>query len=319
MKGYLRAASICLLATVFATGCQSLDSGSTVESRPSASEAVGTLATILNVELEACESRIPAVAQESVTTFSEDRIKKTLHGVWKGRVSGEYDEKFLAEDGYLNVDYYMVVDTERSEVLVIEQFSDERSAPEASAELRAAGKLPVWSYLMCGKEQYKPAHPRQIHEFQKVSNDTDDARGLLGNSTGLRIADADFKERGLVISDAWEQLVAGQYFDNRRFPAYAGGLFKPFEIRNKVNDRGVGVFEMRFDTELRGGGGTAAEFESGVPIHGWETGQFVGVSTGSGDFLIASASNGAEWKKVSTSGGIIDVFFEKVVIGPLAE
>jgi hypothetical protein len=294
------------------------DSGDRTRISPSASSPE-FVASVLAVELDACGRRIPSLAKESVRTFSEDRIKKTLHGIWRGRVWGKYDEKFLDEKGFLKVDYYMVVDTDRGEVLVIEQLSDERSAPPPSDELRKAGALPVWSYLMCGKEQYLPPHPPQVHEFQKVSNDIADARTMLAKSTGLKISDAVLERDGLVVSKAWQQLVDGKYFDDLRFPAYAGGLFKPFEIRNMVNEAGQPVFQLRFDTELRGGGKTAAQFESGEPIMGWEAAQFVGVSTADGDFLISSAGNGAEYKKVSTSGGVIDVFFEKVVIGPLAQ
>lgn len=137
---------------------------------------------------------------------------------------------------------------------------------------------------------------------------------ILEASTDARIARSEF-----VVSEVWRQLVDGRYFDDLRFQAYAGGLFKPFKIGRTKSLTGESLIEVAFQTEMRGGGGTAARFDSGVPIRGAEFGGFIGVSTEVGDYLVASLGNGTEWRKEAVDGGVIDLFFEKVVIGPLAQ
>jgi len=258
------------------------------------------------MDVEDCGKRVPIVPKESVRMFPQDRISETLNGIWRGKVSGKSDQQFLPADGVPNVDYYMIVDVKRSEVLILHQFSPERSAP------KPVSGAPVWSFLMCGERQYVPPHPPQIHEFQKVSNNLEDARSILESLTGLRVADRDF-----VLSATWRKLVEGKYFDDLRFPHYVGSLFKPFEIGSVVNREGVSLFDMKAKAEYRGGGITVPRFESGVPILGSESAQFVGVTTGSGDFLVSSFGNGAQYRKEASQGGQIDLLFEKVVIGPL--
>lgn len=269
------------------------------------------LSAVVKTDLKGCDQGIPVIPQAEKRMFSENRIKDTLHGIWRGRVSGEYDKALLAEDGYLNVDYYMIIDLDQNEVLVLEQFTDERTFPAQAADKDSAS----WSFLMCGNENYKPAHPRQIHEFQKVSDNINDAKLIVERSTGLQMVPGE----SLKISDAWSKLVDGNYFDDLRFPAYAGGFFKPI-ISTKMTEDGDSVFDLHFETELRGGGATAAEFEAGVPIVGFEAAQFVGVSAEGGDYLVASLGNGTEYAKQSAElGGLINVHFEQVVIGPLAQ
>jgi hypothetical protein len=231
-----------------------------------------------------------------------------MNGIWRGRVSGEYPEAVIAADGFLNVDYYMIVDVKRSEALILEQLSPKRAAP------RPRPGAPTWSYLMCGRERYLPAHPAQIHEFQKVSDNIVEGRAILESSTGLKFGDGEF-----VLSAAWQKLVDQKYFDDFRYGAYAGGLFKPFQIGNVARD-GKSVVAMKMSAEYRGGGGTAARFESGVPLRGVESGEFAGFSTSSGDFLVASLGNGTEMAKETdqvAGGDIINMFFDKVLIGPL--
>ena len=270
------------------------------------------LTAAVKTDMKACDSGIPIIPQENLQMFSEDRIKSTLHGVWRGKVWGDYGKEFLDKDGFLNVDYYMIVDTERNEVLVLEQFTSDRSIPEPR-DRKTAG----WSYLMCGNENYKPAHPRQIHDFRKVSDNIFDAPSIVESSTGLKASAWANSKRSFALSEAWQKLVEGEYFDDLKFPAYAGGFFKQ-QVETLVNKAGQQVFSLHFETELRGGGGTAAEFERGKPIVGWEHAEFVGVSTPDGDFLVASAGNGQEAGKQSQElSGLIDVKFEHVVIGPL--
>lgn len=271
------------------------------------------LASILDTNLtRTCDEKAPRVAPSvnahKDNVFSIERIEKTLTGVWRGRVKGNYEKTLLAKDGFVNVDYYMIVDAKRGEALVFEQFGSTRAAPQARSN------APTWSYVFCGKENYKPRHPPQVHEFHKVSDNVEDARALLSTSTGLKFAEnSDF-----VLSDIWRQLVDTKYFDNpRRSLAYAGGLFKPFKIGNVPNEGGS-LLEMDIRAEYRGSGLTAARFEPGVPMHGVEKGKFLGVETSSGDYLVSSFDAGVVMAKESTQGGLIDMFFDKVVIGPLA-
>jgi hypothetical protein len=268
------------------------------------------LQAVVDTTLKGCADKAPVVPQTAAQVFSEDRIERTLNGVWRGRVSGEYDKQFLATDGYLNVDYYMIVDVAQHEALVFEQLGSKRAVAAATSN------APVWSYQMCGRDRYLPAHPAQVHEFQKVSDNVGDARALLKTSTGLTFADSS----QLVLSTVWQQLVNAKYFDTGRAKAYAGALFKPFEIGPVANQAGgATLFSMKYQAEYRGAGETAAKFQRGVPIHGVEQGQFLGVTVSSGDFLVSSLGNGVEFQKVATDGGLINMFFDKVVIGPLVK
>jgi hypothetical protein len=245
--------------------------------------------------------------------ISMDRIERTLNGVWRGRVKGNYDRKLLAKDGTLNVDYLMVVDVKRGEALVFEQFGANRSA----ATLRAKPGAPVWSYITCGKAQYKPRNmPAQVHEFVKVSDNIEDARALLSSSTKMAF---DAKSGEVVLSDIWQRLVESKYFDDKsRSLAFAGGFFK-LKMGNVPSAVGGSLFDLNMQAEYRGSGQTVAKFTPGEPIRGVEQGQFLGVSMNQGDFLISSLKNGLPMKKGGVdSSNDIDMFFDKVVIGPLA-
>jgi hypothetical protein len=266
------------------------------------------LRTVTSTDLKVCGAKVPTVPPTNARAFPIDRVEKTLNGVWRGKVWGEYDKKFLDKEGFLNVDYYMIVDVKRHEALVFEQYGPTRAVAHAKAE------GPVWSYVMCGEEGYLPHHAAQVHEFQKVSDNVEDAREILRTSTGLAFED----KSELVLSEIWRKLVDTKYFDTARAPAYAGALFQPFEIE-PVDEKNKSVFRMKLQAEYRGAGATAAKFQSGVPIHGVEQGQFLGVATDSGDFLVSSVGNGAEFNKQATDGGLIDMAFDKVIIGPLVK
>lgn len=272
-----------------------------------------------------CSQQSPKMSRNlahNSQVFSVDRIERTMTGIWHGRVSGNYDQQFLTEDGFVNVDYYMIVDAKRGEALVFEQFGDTRAAPVPRAG------APVWSYVTCGRENYTPRHPAQVHEFFKVSDNIEDAREILKTSTGQT-----FNGPGeLMLADVWKQLVDTKYFDNPdRSLAYAGGFFKPFKFEN-VPVEGGSVLDMDMQAEYRGSGQTAATFEQGEPMRGFERGRFLGVSTssanasqGAGDFLVASFSLGGLVEIVKIIEEIflnsvprMTMTYDKVVIGPLA-
>jgi hypothetical protein len=210
----------------------------------------------------------------------------------------------------------MVVDVNRGEVFVFQEFGPKRPG----AAFRAKTGAPMWSYVWCARENYKSPSPRQVHQFVKVSDNVEDARELLNNSTGLALA----KDQ-VVLSDVWRNLVKTKFFDDpKRSIAYAGALFKPITMGN-VQSSSVGgsLFELRLVGEYRGLGQTAAKFVPGEPIHNVESGHFLGVSADSGDFLVASVGLGNEMccpkeDAVMASPFTTQMLFDKVVIGPLA-
>lgn len=255
--------------------------------------------------------KVPQVNAHDAEVFSNDRVLRTVNGVWRGSVRGNYDKKLLASDGKVNVDYYMIVDTKRSEVLVFEQFGSKRSAPPPKRG------VPVWSYVFCDRPNYRPRHPPQVHEFHKVSDNIEDGRPILTASTGLT-----FEGSELVLANVWQKLVDTKFFDDpKRSLAYAGAFFKPVKIGNVPVAAGTGsLLEMDMQSEYRGSGQTAARFQPGVPLRGFERGKFLGVGTNAGDFLVSSFTLGEETTsaKEAESGGVISMQYDKIVIGPLA-
>jgi hypothetical protein len=236
----------------------------------------------------------------------------------------------LAPDGLLNVDYYMIIDTNAGEALVFEQFGSEGAGPQPPPG------APTWSYVTCGSSQ--PSFPAQVHTFVKVSDNVEDGRALLSASTGLTFNNPP----PFVLSDAWQQLVNAQYFDDpNRSLAYAGALFKPFTVQSVPYGTGS-LITVDMMGEYRGSGQTVLQFTPGVPIHGHETGSFLGVtvlpsdslarlgakgrlrahqSTSSGDYLVASPGLGGVWgvlKDIIDSLVPYSFSYDKVVIGPLA-
>ena len=78
--------------------------------------------------------------------FPKDRIARTLHGMWRGEVFGDYNKD-------LRVDYFWIMDTKRNEGLIIAQ----RTGKESMAGLRPVAKAPKLTYLMCANEGYIPS------------------------------------------------------------------------------------------------------------------------------------------------------------------
>jgi hypothetical protein len=281
-----------------------------VSSGLSAPQRAAAVDTSLGSTCREKTPKVPRVNAHDAQVFSTDRIERTLNGVWHGRVKGNYDKKFLAKDGFVNVDYYMIVDAKRGEALVFEQFGPKRAAPQPKAG------TPTWSYVFCDRANYKPRHPPQVHTFYKVSDNVEDGRAILRASTGLALA-AD--KGALVLADVWQQLVDTKYFDDpSRSLAYAGGFFKPFKMGN-VPAVGGSLFSMDMTAEYRGSGMTAARFERGVPMRGYERGKFLGIGTNSGDYLVSSIALGEETTTdKSVEEDSIGLKYDKIVIGPLA-
>ena len=302
---------------------------------PKALTAAESAAAVDTSLATTCSQETPKISQtraHDAQVFSKTRIETTLTGVWHGRVSGNYGSEFLAPDGFVNVDYYMLIDAQRGEALVFEQFGSTRAAPAPKPG------APTWTYVSCGRENYVPRHPAQVHTFNKVADNLVDARAILQTSTGQSFAGIG----PLVLADAWKQLVDTKYFDDpARSLAYAGGFFKPFTIQN-VPVSGGSMLEVDMQAEYRGSGETAVKFQPGVPMRGYERGRFLGVTTSSqtlgirrahrsrpaegfGDFLVSSFSLGGLVEVVKiiediflNSIPIMSMTYDKVVIGPLA-
>lgn len=289
-------------------------------------EAAAAIDTSLATTCAETAPTAPKAIGHNPQMFSPQRVASTVNGVWIGKVSGEYDPQLFAPDGFLNVDYYMIVDSARGETLVFQAFGSNRSG----AGMQPVPGAPKWSYVWCARGNYQHPSPRQIHEFTKVSNNVEDARQMIINSTRITL-----RPGPLVLSDVWQQLVAINFFDDpSRSLAYAGVLFKPFSMGNVTTGlmatpnapmanvaaasaatpsasptatatptatpgfvvkpaptpAPVGsLFELRMVGEYRGSGETAAKFAPGEPIHNTEQGRFLGLSVGGfGDFLVAS-------------------------------
>jgi len=233
--------------------------------------------------------------------FPKDRVAKTLHGMWRGRV--------LGDDKDVGVDYFWIMDTKRSEGLIIAQ----RTGKETMAGLKAIPKAPKLTYLMCAHEGYVPSKETpQIHEFVKVSNSIEDAPRILQAATGLKV-----RKPQATLADLWQGLVAMGYFKGLPAVAYAGGFFKPLQIERVANEMGPASVSLKWDGEYYGGGSTSLKFTKGVPIKGVEYTQFIGTTTRSGDFLVSSPGNGKLWKVEAISGAEYDLAFDSVVLGPL--
>ena len=279
----------------------------------------------------------PKALSHDANVFAPQRVASTLNGVWIGKVSGEYDKQLFADDGFLNVDYYMVVDINRGEAFVYQEFTDKRSG----AAFQPKDGAPKWTYVWCARENYATKSPRQVHEFTKVSDNVQDARDIITNSVGVTFSGG---ER-MVLSNVWKKLVDAKFFDDpNRSLAYAGVLFNPLTMGTVQSAGGGSLLELRMVGEYRGSGQTAAQFEPGIPIHNVEQAHFLGVSgsglstastsprrgprstvtatTESGDYLTASYALGNEMEGPKDDA-VVAVFstqmaFDKVVIGPLS-
>ena len=233
--------------------------------------------------------------------FPKDRIAKTLHGIWRGRV--------LGDDKDVGVDYFWIMDTKRSEGLIIAQ----RTGKESTAGLKPVANAPKLTYLMCAHEGYIPSKDKpQIHEFVKVSNGVESAPEIVRKATGLKL-----RKANPTLSDVWQEIVATGYFNTPRGVAYAGGFFKPLQIERVASAVGPAQVSLKWDGQYRGGGATSLKFKAGVPIKGVEYAQFVGTTASSGDYLVASPGNGKLWKVEAVSGASYDLAFDSVTLGPL--
>jgi|ERR1700685_32498 len=250
--------------------------------------------------------------------FPTDRVAKTLHGIWQGRVFGD--------DKDLSIDYFWMVDTKNNEGLIIAL----RNGKQTVAVPRDVAAAPKLTFLLCAREGYVPSTTPMIHEFVKVADSIDDAPRILEKATGVKFS----KERPS-LSDLWQGLLASRYFESMPAIAFAGALFKPIQIKRVANAAGPAGLSLQWDAEYRGGGSTTSiRYTIGKPMIGVEHGEFVGTTTKSGDYLVSSTGNGKIWKveaSVTTSDSTTsekgsrsafpvicyDLAFDKVVLGPL--
>lgn len=283
------------------------------------------LEAIVKPSLEQCQansSRIDAasiIPTRNAREFPTDRVAKTLHGIWQGRITGDKKD--------LGVDYFWIFDTAHSEALIIAL----RNGKQSVAGPREAATTPKLWFLLCAHEGYTPGiDTPMIHEFVKVADSIDDAPRILRKATGLKLS----KEQPS-LSDMWHGLLAMKYFESMPAQAFAGALFKAIQNKRVANVTGPAGLSLGWDAEYRGGGSTSIKYKTGVPLIGVEHGEFIGTNTKSGDFLVSSPGNGKLWKveatmietserKASEQGSretipaiCYDLAFDKVVLGPL--
>lgn len=233
--------------------------------------------------------------------FPLNRISKTLHGTWLGKVYGDNKE--------VSVDYFWIMDTQRNEGIIVAQ----RTGKQSIDDMKPLPNAPKISYLSCAQEGYVPAtEVSQIHEFVKVSNSIANARQLLEKATGLRLS-----PRRPTLQGLWQQIVAAGYFKSMPAVAFSGALFKPIQLRTVPSEVGPPQVGLKWDGEYYGGGNTLVKFTPGVPIKGVEYTQFIGTTASAGDFLVASTGNGRIWKVEAITGADYDLAFDSVVVGPL--
>jgi hypothetical protein len=246
------------------------------------------------------------IPTRNARAFPRARIAKTLHGMWRGEVFGDYNKD-------LRVDYFWIIDTQRNEGLIIAQ----RTGNQTLDDLRPVAKAPKITYLLCANEGYLPSSEggSQIHEFTKVSNTTVDATRILLKAGVLKPSKV---RRGRpTLSVLWQEIVASGYFKSLPAVAFAGALFKPIQLELVPSAIGPNQFVLRQDGEYYGGGATQLKFTPGVPVRGVEYTQFVGTTATSGDFLVASPGNGNLYKVEAMSGANYDLAFDAVTFGPL--
>ncbi|HQV04679.1 MULTISPECIES: hypothetical protein [unclassified Novosphingobium] len=238
------------------------------------------------------------------TAIPLERVRKTMHGIWRGEVKGDH--------GDVHVDYFWIIDTQSNEALIIAQRSGRTTLP---AQLSKTQTNPVkLSYLMCAHDGYSPgSNTPQIHEFTKVSDTTDGSMAIVQRATGVKFAKG---ERTL--SGMWRKLIATGYFDKLKYVAYAGGFFKPLKIESIETGNGPPMISLNWESEYRGGGTTKLRYTTGVPMRGSERTQFIGVETGgAGQFMLSSPGNGKLWKVEVVDGGNYDLSFDQVSMGPM--
>jgi hypothetical protein len=241
------------------------------------------------------------IPTKNAREFPQDRIAKTLHGMWRGQVYGDNKD--------VRVDYFWIMDTQRNEGMIVAQ----RTGNQTLGDLKPVANAPKISYLSCAHAGYMPAtDSSQIHEFVKVSNSIDDAPRILTKATGVK-----FGPGRPAISALWKTIVASGYFKSMPAVAFAGALLKPVQLKRVESEIGPGQVSLKWDGEYYGGGSTSLKFTPGLPIKGVEYTQFIGTTVPSGDFLVASTGNGKIWKVEAISGAEYDLGFDSVVLGPL--
>jgi|ERR1041384_1616620 hypothetical protein len=281
------------------------------------------LEAIVKPKLENCSSKASRVEPSTIISsfdaeeFPTARIVRTLHGIWQGHVLGDNKD--------MSVDYFWIVDTKRSEGLIIALRNGKQSV---TAPREIAKNTPKLTFLMCPQEGYIPANQTpMIHEFVKVADNIADAPQILQKATGLKVSKA-----RPTLSDLWQGLLASKYFNGLPAVAFAGALFKPIQIGSVANAVGPAGISLKWNAEYRGGGATSIQYTTGVPMVGVEHAEFIGTSTNTGDYLVSSVGNGKIWKveasskakaggkveaRRASSGHTYDLAFDKVVLGPL--
>lgn len=252
----------------------------------------------------------PATIVPSVNAraFKADRVARTLHGIWRGSVTGD--------DSDVSVDYFWFIDTKNNQALIIAQ----RTGKQTLANMKPVANAPKFSYLLCAHEGYFPSKETpQMQEFVKVSDDLKDVPRLLEEATGLKATDLKARDRQATLSEMWDGLHKIDYFRTagKRAKAFGGALFTGIQIAPVQGPIGPPQMSMSWNGTYYGGGSTAIKWTPDVPIKGVEYATFVGTTAPSGDFLVASPGNGALWKVEAVSGGNYDLGFDSVVLGPL--
>jgi hypothetical protein len=254
------------------------------------------------------------IPTNNIREFPRDRIAKTLHGIWRGQVVGDPNDPKYDKHKEGNVDYFWIMNTKTNVgVIIAQRGTGKQSTADLKPVAAVAANVPKISYLICPHEGYLPAMERgsEIHEFVKVSDSVDDAPRIFAKATGLK-----FLKAKPTLTDMWQQIVASGYFRSLPAVAFAGALFN-IQLKLVPSTIGPGQVSLGWNTEYYGGGTTWLKFTPGVPMKGFEYGQFVGTTASTGDFLVASPGNGKLWKVEAKSGGDYDLAFDSVSVGPL--
>jgi hypothetical protein len=242
------------------------------------------------------------IPTRNMREFPTSRIERTLHGMWRGRV--------LGDDKEVSIDYFWIFDTKRGESLIFAQ----RTGEQTLGDMKPVENAPKFTFLLGAHEGYIPAQSKpQIHEFVKVSDSIEETPRSLQKTTGMRYREGTRP----TLSELWRGLLANRYFEGMPAMAFAGGFTTPLLIERVPSEIGPAKISLRWDAEYYGGGATGIRYTQGVPIKGVEYGQFVGTTTQSGDFLVASPGNGKPWKVEALVGGNYDLSFDSVILGPL--
>lgn len=313
------------LCCAAALGCQSNVRQAVLTPSPAAGRSLtmAQLDAIVSPSLRSCASPETATARNSgridpqsvipslnARSFPAERVKKTLHGIWRGSVAGD--------DSDVSVDYFWFIDTNRNEALIIAQ----RTGKQTLADMKPVANAPHFSYLLCAHEGYFPSKDTpQMQEFVKVANDLTEVPRLMEAATGLKVSELRGREKAS-LSEMWDGLHRMNYFREiaTRAKAFGGALFTGIQVAPVQQNRiGPAYMSLSWNGTYYGGGSTAIRWTPDVPIKGVEYGTFVGTSATAGDFLVSSPGNGALWKVEAVAGGNYDLGFDSVVLGPMQQ